>query len=275
MQDNPASIFAISDTESGTTFNPHFSSIAMVRGHPAFTNTTSLTRNALAALRSSPGTTRTRNPFSAPEAASASVASTVSSSINEQSDLRCKVPAGTSTISPFMPIDASSLRRPAAPARSVRAESPMSTRPGVTRMSPPSANSSCSFSTVVKPSFEGRRQFLRLRPPARRPRPKQHRRLTKHQRRILDKHRIRKLLQGVEYSHFDSGAPQRGDVRLMLGYQCFEHGRRPRRCAQSVDNTPAGSTNDGRVEVEHAHASCLHTAGRASTVCDVCSPAVR
>src|SRR5262245_13142603 len=60
MQDRPASILAISDTVSGTTCTPSRESSSTVRWQLALTKTTSLTRSALAARRSSAGATMIR-----------------------------------------------------------------------------------------------------------------------------------------------------------------------------------------------------------------------
>ena len=102
---------------------------------------------------------------------------------------------------------------------------------------------------------ERRGQLLCFRHPAWRSGPQQQRRLAEHQRGILDKDRIRKLLQRIEHGYLDTGNSQRGDVGLVFGQNPFEDGRRARRSAQTVDDTFPGCADDGGVEIENAHGS--------------------
>ena len=90
-----------------------------------------------------------------------------------------------------------------------------------------------------KPRLECRGQFLRLRKPAWRSGPQEHRRVAEHQRGILHEDRIRKLFQRLENRHLDAGGAQSGDVRLVLGNDGFEYRRRTRVGAQPIDDASA------------------------------------
>ena len=102
---------------------------------------------------------------------------------------------------------------------------------------------------------ERRGQLLCFRHPAGRSGPQQQRRLAEHQRGILDKDRIRKLLQRVEHGYLHPRSPQGGDVRLVFGQDGFEDRRGSWRGAQPVDDTFPGRADDGGVEIENAHGS--------------------
>ena len=263
MQESPASILR----DLGHRQRQHFqvralTSMSCVRGHPALMNTTSFTRSALVALRSSSGTTRIRNPSRTPDFASSSVASKVSSSISEQSVLRCKRAARNlhdlarqaDGIEQLLQISGAGLVR----SRGEANENAVGRDENVAAV----GEAIAQMQDFGKSRRERRGQLLCFRHAAGRSGPQQQRRLAEHQRGILDKDRIRKLLERVEHGYLDAGCSQCGDVGLVLGQNGFENGRWPRNGAQTVDDTFPGRADDGGIEIENAHGSFQRDSSR-------------